>query len=35
MVEQLCSLDVVDDSHGDKIGGLDVLIAHMHDDAVL
>jgi uncharacterized protein YifE (UPF0438 family) len=35
MVEQLYSLDVVDDFHRDKVGGLDVLEAHMHDDLVI
>ena len=35
MVEQLCSLDIVDDSLGDKVEGLDVLVAHMIDDEVI
>lgn len=32
MVKQICSLDIVDDSHGKKVEGLDVLLAHMIDD---
>src|SRR5688572_1334835 len=35
MVEQLFSLDLVEDSHGDKVGGLDVLEAHVFDDEVI
>ncbi|CAO2840803.1 unnamed protein product, partial [Amaranthus hypochondriacus] len=35
MVEQLFSLDVVDVSQSDKVGGLDVLDAHVLDDEMM
>src|SRR5688572_6778624 len=32
MVEQLCSLDIVDNEHQVKVGGLKVLVAQVYDD---